>query len=250
MWDFKVHKLSAEGEKEEVCTVPNRPSGLGFLKDGTPLVVSMTDRRIYRVKDGLEPYADLAHLVAADLNDLMMDPQGRAYVGNFGYDLFGGAAAALADLLLVQPDGSARVVASGLNFPNGSVLIDGGRTLVIAETWGNCLTAFDRASDGRLSNRRIYVNLGDRTPDGICVDREDGIWVSSFVTGEFVRYSAGGELTDRIECSGKRAVSCVLGGLDNRTLYCSTFEGAIEDIHNRKRAGAIETVRVEVPGLI
>ncbi|MGD9604003.1 MAG: SMP-30/gluconolactonase/LRE family protein [Gammaproteobacteria bacterium] len=249
MWGFKVYTLTEAGERAVVCDVPQRPSGLGFLPDGTLLIVSMADRKLLKLTGGkLVVHADLAALAGGDVNDSVTDAQGRTYVGNFGYDLFGGAEPRLADLVLVDAQGAARVVAHELNFPNGSVIKDGGRTLVVAESWAGRLAAFDIAVDGSLSNRRVYASLGERIPDGICLDAEGGIWVSSFNSGEFLRVLDGGQITDVVECGDKRAVACQLGGADGRTLFCLTYDGQIEDLHQQKAAGAIETVRVAVGG--
>lgn len=249
MWDFCVYRIGMDGIYERVCDVPHRPSGLGFLKDGAPVVVSMIDRKLMRISGAqLVEYADLKRLASADLNDLVVDDEGRVYAGNFGYDLFGGAEHALGNLIRVDTDGSAHVVADELDFPNGAVIKDSGRTLVVAETWSNRLTAFDRHQDGSLSNRRVYAELGERSPDGICLDSEGAIWVSCFNTGEFIRVLDGGLVTDRVFYENKRAIACQLGGEDGRTLFCCTFAGELEDIHNRKRAGAIEMLRVSVPG--
>lgn len=241
-------RIAPDGSVERLAEVPGRPSGIGFLPDGVPVVVSMVDRKLMRLVDGeLLLHADLSALASGDLNDMVMDAAGQAYVGNFGYDLFGGADPALADLHLVQADGTASVAASGLNFPNGCALIDQGRTLVVAETWAGHLTAFDRAADGSLSNRRVHADLAGRTPDGICADAADGLWVGSIVTGEFLRVDRGGEITDRADCAGKRGVACALGGDDGRTLYCATFDGELADIGKAQGRGAIETLRVEIP---
>lgn len=250
MWDYQVYRVANDGSTETVCTVPERPSGIGFLPDGTPVVASMSNRKLMKiVGSDLIEYADLGSFASGDVNDLVVDAEGRVYIGNIGYDLFGGAEKALASVFLVDTDGSVRAAADGLDMPNGTVIKDGGRTLVIAETWGSRLTAFDRSlDDGSLSNRRVYADLGERAPDGICVDRDGGIWASCFNTGEFIRLNDSGEITDRVLCSGKRAVACQLGGDDGRTLFCCTFAGEIEDIHQRKRAGALEMVRVAVPG--
>ena len=249
MWDYKVIKVKPDGSRETVVEVPNRPSGLGFLPDGTPLVVSMGDRKLYRIAGGaLVQHADLAPCVTGDINDIVMDAEGRAYVGNFGCDLFAGEALKNADLVCVGRDGQVRKVASDLVFPNGMVIMDGGRTLVAAETFANRLTAFDRAADGSLSNRRAFAELGQLTPDGICLDQAGGIWVASFATDEFVRVEAGGTITDRVAVRERRAVACQLGGADGRTLFCLTFEGHLDEIKARKRAGRVETVKVAVPG--
>lgn len=249
MWDHKVIRLDSSNKCDTMAQVPNRPSGLGFFKDGTPIVVSMTDRCIYTIKDGsLLSFADLSQIVKGDANDMLVTPDDCIYVGNFGYDLFGGAEFATTNLILVDGDKNIRAVAEDLTFPNGMALIDNGATLVVAETWANRLTAFTRLSDGSLTNRRVFAELGQRTPDGICADREDGIWISSFETGEFVRILEGGQVTDVVNVPGKKAVACALGGTDGKQLYCSTYAGAIEDMHTGKRLGAIEVASVSVAG--
>jgi sugar lactone lactonase YvrE len=247
--DKKLYCIAANGRREIVCEVPHRPSSIGFLPDGTPIVVSMVDRKLMRVVNGeLMPYADLSSLAPADLNDSVVDEQGRIYVGNFGYDLFGGAMKVSADLFVVERDGTVRVAAGELDFPNGIILKDGRRTLVVAETSSNRLTSFDRDENGNLSRRRTYADLGNRQPDGICVDHEGGIWVSCFNTGEILRVLDGGKVTDRISVADKRAVACQLGGSDGRTLFCCTFDGPAEDLRTGKREAAIYTAHVDIPG--
>lgn len=250
MWGQEVVRISEDGVRDQVCAVPNRPSGLGFLPDGTPLVVSMADRRVMRIgADGaLSLHADLSALAAGDCNEMWVDRDGRAYVGNFGYDLYGGATPAKADLILVEPDGSARVAAPQLEFPNGTTLIAEGRVLVVAETWAKRLLAFDRHADGSLSHRRVFAGLGDRSPDGIWADAEDGIWVACYDTNEFVRVREGGQITDRVPTGRRHAVACALGGVDGRTLFCCTFAGDYQAMAGGERSAIIETVRVDVPG--
>ncbi len=249
MWGYKVYTLTPTGQREVVCEVPGRPSGLGFMPDGTPLIVSMADRKLFKLNGSrLELHADLSPYASGDVNDMVVDPAGRAYAGNFGYDLFGGAAAKLADLVRIDPDGTVSVVAQGLDFPNGSVIADNGRTLVVAESWAGRLSAFDIAADGTLSARRVHASLPDRMPDGICLDAEGAIWVSSFNSGEFLRVAANGSITDRIQVDDRRAVACQLGGADGRTLFCLTYDGHLEDLRNGKAAAAVETVHVNVPG--
>lgn len=247
VFDRKLYNLGWDGSRTLLNEVPGRPSGIGFLPDGTPLVVSSEDRKLMkRVDDELVVHADLWDFAAGDLNDFVVDEIGRVYVGNFGFDLMGGAPKALTKLHVVEPDGSIRTVASELEFPNGAVLTHGGRTLVVAETWAGKLTAYDRDADGNLSERRVYADLGHREPDGICIDAEGGIWVACFNTGEFVRVREGGEITDLVSVGG-RAVSCELGGPAGTTLFCSAFKGELEEVMDRKRAGELHVVEVEVP---
>ena len=245
----KVYTLSEAGDLEVVVDVPNDPSGLGFLPDGTPLIISMRDRRLLRLENGaLVCHADLASLIGEKPNDMVVDRQGRAYVGNFGYDIEAEAAFQPANLVLVEPNGAARVVAEDLAFPNGTVILDGGETLVVAESDGARLTAFDIAAGGSLLNRRVYADLGDHVPDGICLDVKGGIWVSSFDDDVFLRVLEGGEITDRVPVSGRRAVACQLGGADQRTLFCLTSEASLTDVRKGHGGARVETARVAVPG--
>lgn len=249
MMQGEVLRIEADGRRTVLCSLPARPSGIGFLADGTPIVSSMRDRKLMRIgKDGRTTlHADLSALATGDVNELITDAQGRAYVGNFGYDLIGGAPPAPADLLLVEPSGAARVVARDLSFPNGTVIMDAGRTLVIAETWASRLTAFDRAPDGSLSGRRVFADLQGAHPDGICVDVQGGIWVACLGAFEFIRVVDGGAITDRVSCPGRLAVACALGGADGRTLFCCTYAGSLEDAIALKVGGRLEIAQVAVP---
>ncbi|WP_380877296.1 SMP-30/gluconolactonase/LRE family protein [Sphingomonas sp. DBB INV C78] len=248
MWGHEVLRVTEDGRRETICAVPGRPSGLGFLPDGTPLVVSMEDRRVMRIVDGeLTLHADLTELAGGDCNEMIVDGAGRAYVGNFGYDLFGGATPAKADLLIVEPDGRAHVAAAAMEFPNGMTLVEEGRMLVVAESWAGRLIAFDRHADGSLSHRRVFAGLGERSPDGICVDARDGVWVACYDTNEFIRVREGGAITDRVPVGDRHAIACMLGGEDGRTLFCCTFAGDFGAMGSGARNAAIETVRVDVP---
>lgn len=248
VFDHKLHNLAPDGTREFVCDVPNRPSGQGFLPDGTHIVVSATDRKLLSVKNGkLSEYADLSGHATGFVNDFAVDRHGRIFAGNFGYDYDAGEPRKPASLHRIDPDGSVREVASGVDFPNGSVVINGGRTLVVAETWIGKLTAFDLSDDGALSNRRIFADLGERQPDGICGDQEDAIWVGCFNTGEFLRVLDGGTITDRVAFDG-RAVSCILGGSDMRQLFCTVYAGSIPELVNKQRKGCIYSLSVDVPG--
>lgn len=248
VFDSILYALDADGRRSVVhAGLPPRPNSIGFLPDGTLIVVSSVSKQLLKLVGGkLQLHADLSGHAAGDLNDFVIDGSGRIYSGNFGYDLFGGAPLASTNIHRVEADGTVSVAAGGLEFPNGAVITGDGRTLVVAETWAGRLTAFDRDAAGHLSNPRTYADLGKRQPDGICVDAEDGIWVSSFSTGEVIRVFEGGRITDRIAFRGS-AVACQLGGEDGHTLFCTTYDGTIADQQQRLRRGAIHTVRVDVP---
>lgn len=160
MHDCKVLAVDLNGQLETIVEVPNRPSGLGWLPDDTLLVVSVTDRRLLKLAPGgLEEVADLSSLASFHCNDMVVDPAGRAYIGNFGFDLLNNAPAAFAQLILVTADGKARIVAEKMRFPNGTVITPDGNTLIVGETTGGALTAFDITADGSLINRRTWAQL-------------------------------------------------------------------------------------------
>ena len=173
----EVLRITADGHATRVFEVAEWPSGLGWLPEGDLLVVSMRDRRILRW-DGasLTQHADLGALASFHCNDLVVDAQGRAYVGNFGFDLHAQQKPRAAELICVEPDGAARVVASDMRFPNGTVITPDGGTLIVGESWGGCLTAFDILPNGDLTNRRIWATLpAGAVPDGICLDEAGGV---------------------------------------------------------------------------
>ena len=156
-----VERCTMEGKRERVAAVEGMPGGLGFLPDGTPLVVSQREFRIYRIgaSGELTLHADLSQHCRGAANEMFVDPQGRAWVGHHGFDFFGGGEPRPASLLRVDRDGSVTVAAEDLVFPNGTALLPDGRTLVVAESFANRLTAFDIAPDGTLSNRRIWAPI-------------------------------------------------------------------------------------------
>jgi len=244
----KVMTADLKGNVETIVEVPGQPSGLGWLPDGRLLVVSMTDRCLLRL-DGhkLTRLADLKHLASFYCNDMVVDRQGRAYVGNFGFDLDAGKPYRPAEIVMVNPDGEARIVASDLAFPNGTVITPDGRTLIVGETLAQRLTAFDIAPDGSLKRQRIWAQLDQITPDGICLDAENAIWIASPVDSAVLRVCEGGKVTHRVKIKTP-PFACMLGGPDRRTLFVATAESSNPEEVKAKRSGRIETVRVEVPG--
>ncbi len=233
---------------EPVCEVPGWPSGLGWLPNGDLLVVSMTDRRLLRW-DGqqLHEHADLAELASFHCNDMVVAPSGRAYVGNFGFDLHAQKKPRPAELICVEPDGAARVVATDLQFPNGTVITPDQRTLIVGESWGARLSAFDLREDGGLDNRRVWAELPDGAlPDGICLDAEGGIWSASPSTNECLRQVEGGKVTHRVALD-QGAFACMLGGADGRTLHIATAPSSEPEACRDDRGGRIEVWQAPYP---
>ena len=248
MHAHRVMTVDLDGTAATIVEVPGQPSGLGWLPDGRLLVVSMTDRRLLRLdRDGLTQVADLSRLASYHCNDMVVDRQGRAYVGNFGFDLITQQAFAPAEIVLVTPDGTARVVADQMAFPNGTVITPDGRTLIVGESVAACLTAFDIEPDGSLTRRRVWAPLSGAVPDGICLDAEGAIWLASPISDEVVRVRSGGEVTHRVRVA-THAFACMLGGPDRRTLFVLTGGTHQPEEARVQRSGRIETVRVDVPG--
>ncbi len=245
----QVMTVDMNGHAEVITTVARSPSGLGWLPDGRLLVVSMLDRRLLRLdSDGLVEVADLAQLASFHCNDMVVDHQGRAYIGNFGFDINARAPFSPAEIILVTPDGQARVVAEEMAFPNGSVITPDGNTLIVAETFGSRLTAFDIGADGSLSNRRIWAELAGAFPDGICLDAEGAVWVAS-PAGKIgvLRVQEGGEVTHHLNVA-THAYACMLGGPQRNTLFILTAETINPDGARAKSSGRIEMVPADVPG--
>ena len=248
MHAHQVIRVDPGGAIQVIADVPNQPSGLGWLPDGDLLVVSMTDRRVLRF-DGqrLSTHADLSELASFHCNDMVVDTTGRAYVGNFGFDLTAGATPTPAELICIEPDGHARIVAEELMFPNGAIITPDGRTLIVAETFGARLTAFDINANGDLGNRRIWAELPrGAVPDGICLDAEGGIWSASPTTCECIRQQQGGEITHRVEVD-QGAFACMLGGADGRTLHILTADSSDPAECQANRLGKIESCDAPYP---
>jgi sugar lactone lactonase YvrE len=241
-----------DGNYEPVAQVENMPGGLGFLPDGTALVVSQRDFRILKIEaDGsLSDYADLSGLAVGAANELFVDRAGRAYVGHHGFDFFGGAEPKPSSLLRVDTDGAVSVAAEGLIFPNGTALLPDGKTLIVAESFANRLTAFDVADDGSLSNQRPWAQLEGHTPDGICVDSEGAVWAGSPMTSTFVRVREGGEIVDEIKTEdGRWAVACAFVGDNLEMLCCITAATSLEDMPQGRSEAFVELADVDVAGV-
>ncbi len=249
MHDHKVIAVDETGVAESIVEVSAWPSGLGWMPDGSLLIVAMRERKLLRWVDGeLEEHADLSALASFHCNDMVVDAHGRAYVGHFGFDLHNQADFKAAELIAVEPDGSARIAARDMAFPNGAVIAPDGKTLIVGETFARRLTAFDIDSEGDLSNRRVWAQLSQGVvPDGICLDEGMGIWVASPTSNEVLRALEGGEITDRISLD-QGAFACMLGGADRRRLFVLTAADSDPETCRAKRSARIEYVDVEIPG--
>lgn len=252
---FKGTVLAVDdtGTVETVAEIPGVPSGIGFLPDGRPLVVSMQERTVRRIDpDGtVAVHADLTDLVGTEstLNDMVVGPEGWAYVGNIGYDSVKGATPRPGDLVLVSPEGEVLPSGSGeLMLPNGCAISPDGTRLVASETMAHRLVTWTIGPDRRLGDRKDLVSLPGRVPDGLTLDAEGAVWVATFEGGEFLRVTPDGEITHRVPTGTRRAVSCTLGGLDGRTLFCLTADTSLEDLARGKAESRVETVEVDVPG--
>ena len=248
MQGLHVMTVDLDGNPEKIVEIKASPSGLGWLPDGRLLVVSMIDRRLLRLDPtGLVEIADLKKMASFHCNDMVVDKLGRAYIGNFGFDLAANEPVKPAEIILVTPVGGARVVAEELYFPNGSVITPDDRTLIVAETWGNCLTAFEIESDGTLKNRRTWAKLKDVYPDGICLDDEGAVWLAAPYPGEVMRVQEGGNITHRLSVSSK-PYACMLGGPERRTLFVCTAGSSNPDEVLASPNGKIEIIEVKIPG--
>ena len=239
-----VLSVTEDGDVSTVVEL-EQPSGLGWLPDGSLLISSMKHRSVMRY-DGSEltMHSDLSALADFEINDLCVDRHGHAFVGQLGYDMFGGAEPAAAPLLRVDADGSAHEVADGLRMANGMVVTADGSTLLVAESWGKCISAFDLASDGSLSNRRVWADLPDY-PDGIGIDAADGVWVASPVSNRFIHVVEGGEVTRTIDTPARHAIACAVGGADGSTLFMLTAK----TLGDRAESQQALTAAIEIAGI-
>jgi sugar lactone lactonase YvrE len=266
--DFYRHlvlTVDSGGGVREVMTVEGQPSGMGWMPDGSLLVVSMRDRRVLRrLPDGsVTVHADAGEHCGGHLNDMVVDRRGRAYAGNFGFDLMAGADPAPAALIRIDPDGTASVAAEDLLFPNGSVITPDGGTLIVGETAGSRYTAFTIEPDGSLSGRRTWAQVAPAPelttfaetlarlrfgPDGCALDAEGHIWCADEVGGRCVRLAPGGAIVEEIAVpGGLGCFACMLGGDDGRSLLICAAPDFAEANRAAEHEAVLLTTSVDVP---
>ena len=262
-YDHRVSRLSPDGKAETVVEVPAQPSGLGWLPDGSLVISSMLDHRILRYADGeLSTYADLSAHCTGPLNDLVVDARGNIFVGDFGFDLNGGATARTTTLKRVGPDAHVTVVADDLQFPNGSVITPDGATLIVGETFGNRYTAWDLSSDGALSNRRVWARFGPDldfsdeswpqrmavAPDGCAIDGQGHLWVADAMGGRALRVAPGGQVVEELPApEGLGVFACALGGPSGHTLLLCAVPPVAHLDSDGPRDAVLLTTEVAVP---
>jgi sugar lactone lactonase YvrE len=255
-FDHGVYSVSPDGERRTEVAFEWESAGIGWLPDGRLLIVNRLERTIVRREpDGtLVHHGDLRPWATWHANDMVVASDGRAYVGNFGFDLDGlysgttpASAIAPTSVIRVDPDGTSSEAAAGVNFPNGMVVTEDGGTLIVAESLGGSLKAFDHAADGTLSNKRQWAATPGVAPDGICLCEDNTVWVANALAAECVRVAEGGEIRERVATS-LNCYACMLGDDDRRTLYLVTAPTSDAAKARVARNGALEKVRTTVPG--
>jgi sugar lactone lactonase YvrE len=270
----KVYALESGDKVSALFELPDWVSGLGFTPDGDLLVVAVSEHKVYRhCKDGkLVEFADLSGLASYNCNDMLVDEVGRAYIGNFGFDvpptrtvgeLKPSERVAPTNIFMVSPDGKASVAGSGLIFPNGMARSPDGRTLIVAETFRGRMTAFDIGDDGSLSGQRAWADFAGRDfasvaeamdsgvplPDGIAVDVEGAVWVADAGATAIIRVAPGGEILERIVTPGLTSFAVAFGGDDLKTLYMCAGPPFYTHDPNAEKASVLLATRVDVPGV-
>jgi len=247
----EVVAVDADGNSEVVTRVPTTlPFSIDWLPDGRLLIVSGPEGLLLRMEPdaSLVTHIDLTGISDKGWNEIVVDGRSNAYVNGAGFDLMAGEEFAPGIVALVTPDGSARQVADGIAFPNGMAVTPDNSTLIVAESYGKRLTAFDIAADGGLSSRRVWADLGGGVPDGICVDAEGAVWYGDVPNKRCVRVREGGEVLQTVELD-RGCFACMLGGADGRTLFLVAAEWhGPSNMFDRPRTGQVVTARAPAPG--
>lgn len=249
VYDFKLKAVDLDGNLEVIAEVPGRPSGLGVLPDGRMLMATGVERKVHAVSaDGqITEVADLSSLATGFLNDMVVDAEGRAYVGDTGFNPASGEPFRPGRTWFVVPGEEPRVAAEDVHLHNGCAISPDGRTLYVAETFANRVTSFAIDADGRLADRAVHAELPSR-PDGLCLDAEGALWVAMVQDGEFVRIDRSGVAVERIAGPAPFALACALGGPERRHLFLNSADTTMERLKEGDSVGRIDVVEVPVPG--
>ncbi len=249
--DWAAQQLIAvdpDGRSEVIIEVPSFPFSVDWLPDGTLLIVSASTRSVLRggPPGTLVPHADLSGLSAKPWNEIVVDGRGNTYLNNVGFD-FPNGEITTGIIALLTAEGTLNRVADGVDFPNGMAVTPDNSTLIVAESYAHRLTAFDIAADGTLSNRRVWADLGDAAPDGICLDADGAVWYADVPHQRCVRVAEGGEVLDTLDVD-RGCFACMLGGPDGRTLFIVAAKWP--DVMNPTgpRTGQVLTAQAPAPG--
>jgi sugar lactone lactonase YvrE len=241
-----VYSVGFDGNRKVELVLDDQPSGLGWMPDGSMLVVSMIKRQVLRVTgDEVFVHADLSDLATWHCNDMVVSSSGHAYVGNFGFDLEGQTEPCAAAVIHVSPDGKTSIAADELAFPNGSVITPDEKTLIVGETFGNCYRSFSIREDGSLSEPSLWAEVPGMFPDGCTMDAEGAIWFADASIPRIVRVVEGGEILEEVE-TPQVPYACMLGGDKGTTLFVLTADSSNAD-QSGSGNGNLWMHRVDVP---
>jgi sugar lactone lactonase YvrE len=240
----EVLAVGLDGRSEVIASVRSVPLCTAWLPDGRLLIVSSADGKLLRREpDGtLVTHAELGR---GGWNDIVIDGRGNAYVNGAGFNPMAGEAPKPGGVSLVTPDGQVREVAGDIAFPNGMAVTPDNSTLIVADSYGHCLVAFDIAADGTLSGRRVWADLGEGTPDGICVDAENAVWYADVPNQWCARVAEGGAVRQVVELD-RGGFACALGGPARTTLFVTAAEWAGMTSAEMVRPGSGQVVMTEV----
>jgi sugar lactone lactonase YvrE len=240
--DGEVLTLDEAGDREVMFRMTGLPFSVDWLPDGRT-VLTTVDGVVVDTGGELTPYG-----AAGDgWNEIVVDERGNTFVNRAGFDLMSGEEAKAGTVAVVIPDGSSRDVAGDVWFPNGMAVTPDGTTLIVAESYGRKLTAFDIQPDGGLSGPRVWADLGEGCPDGICLDADGAVWCADVPNQRCVRVREGGEVLDTVEVD-RGCFACMLGGEDGRTLFIVAAEwGGTEGIGAGAPTGQVLTYRAPAP---
>jgi len=244
----EVLAVDLAGRSEVIARVRSLPLCTAWLPDGHLVIVSSPDGRLLRREpDGsLVTYANLGR---PGWNDIVVDGRGHAYVNGAGFNPMAGEEFRPGSVHLVTADGAVQQVADDIAFPNGMAVTADNSTLIVADSYRHQLVGFDIGADGGLSGRRVWADLGDGTPDGICTDAQDAVWYADVPNRRCVRVAAGGIVLQTVDLD-RGGFACALGGPEGTTLFivAAEWRGMTESEMVPPGSGQVLTIDVEVPG--